>query len=206
MSFPDPPLSRRAVMQSAGLAPIILLARETWAEPTDENMRRLAEATAQVPEEQLKTIVASAKSQHQVDGRKYELVARAMWSHFRFGAGNVEVPDTEGIMEFAYEYKTGAKVAENLKRDYFDPLGNHYLTNICAYLCGHKAATIAINGVEDMRCAGRRIERKTPPRIDKTIYECAWLETEKEVKQKLAAARSLGNPALPADPLTGGGC
>jgi hypothetical protein len=179
-------------MQAASLAPVVLLARQAWTEPTDRNMKDLAAATAHVPKDQLEKVVAQAVTDHAVDPNRFELVARVMWVHFLYGVGRVEVPPGEKILEYGYEYKSGGYVATNLKNNLFDPLGNHYMTNICAYMCGHKAATRAI------------AQDNANPKVTREFYRNAWDETEKETKQKLRAARAQGGSGAGTD--QGGGC
>lgn len=209
MSFPDPPLSRRAVMRAAGIAPVILLGKKAWAQPNQQNMTAFVQAAAPVPGDQLQTILGLAESQHQIVGAsrdRFELVVRALWTHFLFGTGDVQVPDDEKIMEVAYAHTTGEKVAQNVKSGLFDPLGNHYLTNICAYVCGHKAAVVAINGFAGPsgHCDGDPstpqpdpIVAQVPPRITAQIYKCAWNFTRAEMEQKAAVIGA---------PVAGGGC
>lgn len=198
MPFPDPPLSRRAVMRSAAIAPVILLGRKAWAQPTDEAKEKLALVTRSVPPAQLQAILIHVAQQDpDVDPVALELVARSMWAHFIFGTGGVDVPDNQNVMWEAYVFKGGI-VVNNVKDGNFDPFGNDYLTNFCCYVCGHKAAMIAIQGIDDPTC-GPAIPSPTPPAtatITPAIYKCAWTLTQKEMQQKLNAARANGSAAV----------
>ena len=103
----------------------------------------------------------------------------------RGGAGGEELAHEvlgiieEGSAKFAplYDEKlndgltlTGNRIAEHIKNEKFDPLGNDYQTNVCAYLCGHKAAVIAASPPQP----------KT--KIDKAMYQAARNQVETEMK------------------------
>jgi hypothetical protein len=192
VDLPSRRLSRRALMKAAAIAPVIALGRKAWAQPTPANVAQLAAWTKPVPATELNEVLALAETAG-ADRTKFELVARALWTHFTFGVGNkVTVPDP--IFKLGYTHKSGGFLVEHVKKDDFDPLGNDYQTNVCAYICGHHAALIALaNG-------------KTA--IDEPIYTQAWTQTETEMKQKIqkaeAAMEAMGKTVKP--PSLGHGC
>jgi hypothetical protein len=181
-------------MKSAAMAPLIAAGRRAWAAPTAENVQSFVKI-APIPETALEAVLTQAgQDVPGVDLAKLELVARALWNHFQFGLGKVGVWSDVELLQVMYTepgtttpVKTGVIVADNV--DKFDPFGNDYQTNVCAYLCGHKAAKAALTA--------------SPPKdkIDGAIYKAARAETEQEMKIKLNKARA-GEPP----PSSGAGC
>jgi hypothetical protein len=179
-------------MKAAAIAPVIALGRKAWAQPTAANVAQLAAWTKPVPATELDQVLDLAETQG-ADRAKFELVARALWTHFTFGVGNkVTVPDS--IFLLGYTHNSGGFLVEHVKNDDFDPLGNDYQTNVCAYICGHHAALIALT-------SGKAA-------IDEQIYKDAWKKTEEEMKQKIqkaaAAMGAMGKTVKP--PSLGHGC
>ena len=142
-------LSRRALMKAAAIAPIIAAARQAWADPTTRNVLEFMRV-APMPADDVRYVRDNAGD---VDPDKIEIVWRVLWAHFQLGLAGVQVqvaPDFS-LVQTAYlepiaensDTTTGAKIAENVGLDKFDPLGNDYQTNVCAYICAHKAALLA---------------------------------------------------------------
>ena len=191
VSLPRRPLSRRALIKAAGIAPFIALARQAWALPTPRLMAAVADSVP-IPAGQLAAATTEAVAVYPtLSVYKFELVARALWGHFHYGLGGVCVSDslTPTLLMLMFNeplekdrtIKTGLKVADNIVAGEFDPFGNDYQTNVCAYICGHKAAT------------GALALKKTE--IDEADYKAARTATEREMSDKLAVVCSkAGSP------------
>lgn len=186
-SLPRRPLSRRALIKAAAIAPFVALARKAWANSKPENMAAIA-AYAPISDVQLQAAKAAGKAHAEtrkqaLDLDKFELVVRALWLHFHLGLG-VAQPDKDisekGLLMALYNgapkggRKTGEIVVENVLADKFDPLGNDYQTNVCVYLCGHKVGITA--------------SAKDPPVFSETMYENALTDTQTEMCKKLRKA------------------
>ncbi len=184
---PSRPLSRRALLRSAAIAPVMAAGCRLWTHPNQADMDIMMSATRSIDPAALKRIADRAVNQdHVTDRDKFELVVRMLWLNFTFGLGNVQIKSGLDILELAYNKGSGAALVKNINAGEFDPFGNDHLTNFCAYVCGHKAATKAIAG-------GGKME------VTKTVYEGSWDDTEREMKQKLSSARG-------PRPQTGFGC
>jgi hypothetical protein len=187
-------------MKAAGIAPFIPLARRAWADPSPENMAAVAKIVP-IPAAQLKLITAEAKLQFPtLDEDKFGLVASSLWLHFHYGLGLVEVgPELkDNLLIVMYDepltgksLKTGARVAKNIVDGKFSPVGNDHNTNMCAYICGQKAAYLAVSQDKTM--------------IDKSMYTAARKATESEMSFKLAKAKERSG-AGGTNELMGFGC
>jgi hypothetical protein len=181
-SFPKR-LSRRALMKAAAIAPVLAAARQAWADPTTKNTLEFMRV-APMPADDVKYVrETSTGDVPNVNPDRIEVVWRVLWAHFQLGLGGVSVAEGFSLTQTAYiekiaegsNTKTGARIAENVKLENFDPLGNDYQTNVCAYICAHKAALLA--------CAA---QSKT---VTAEIYKRARQQTWEEMTGKLDCAR-----------------
>jgi hypothetical protein len=171
-------------MKTSAIASLLAVGQRAWSEPTAENMAEFA-CLAPIPERELAWILEQAKQDipglDEMELRKLELVVRSLWKHFHCGIGTIGVWSEPALLTLMYieplkggVKKTGTRVAENVNNGKFDPLGNDYRTNLCAYLVGHKAAMAALD------------DGKT--KIEPEHYRTARTEVEEEMSVKLDRA------------------
>jgi hypothetical protein len=201
---PSRRLSRRALMKAAAIAPVVAAGRQAWANPSAVNLSALA-MVAPFPPAGLEYVrTKSVADVPGVDADRVELVWRVLWSHFVWGLGKATRQDDVALVKAAYDEPvklgalktTGTLIAENVQQDKFDPIGNDYQTNVCAYICGHKAALAAL------------ADPNAPKPIDPAIYKVARADTQKEMSAKLVVARGPGGgqPATPGSASLGFAC
>lgn len=192
-------LSRRALMKAAAIAPIIAAGRHAWATASPASMYALA-AVAPMPSEDVAYVRQKSKEAFPtIDEDRVEMVWRVLWSHFQVGLAGVQPAENVSLTRTAFETKitdseitTGARLADNINRGTFDPLGSDYQTNVCVYICAHKAALLA--------CAS------PDKKVTVAIYQEARAATQVEMSSKLECARSFGGGLGTSPPSLGFGC
>jgi hypothetical protein len=179
-------------MKTGAIASLLAVGRRAWAQPTEQNMAAFAGA-APVPKTELDWVLSEAKTTFpNLDLNKFELVVRSLWTHFHIGLGKIGVWSDSALLRLMYDEplmngltKTGSRVAENVANGKFDPLGNDYQTNVCAYLVGHKAALAVL----------AKPGKDPDPKITPEIYQAARSDVEREMSKKLLRARGPGGPS-----------
>jgi hypothetical protein len=194
--MPDRRYSRRTIVKAAGIAPIMAAGCAAWKDPSERNMQAVRECTTQVPEDQLTRVKEWAiRDRLQPDKLdKFELVVRTLWCHFTFALGKIEIPKEMRLVEEAYEFNTGAALISNLNDDEddckFDPFGQDYTTNYCAYSAGFQLA--------------RRVEEGEV--INRDSYRAAWDDVKRDMDKLLIRARNRCDDSGENSPSTGYGC
>ena len=190
MSDHTPRVSRRQLLEIAGLAPLAALAASG---ASTAELACKAEDIADVPTDAMTELLKKANKYKKdknetLDEDKFRLVVAVLWRYFTEGALPVKVKagmETQ-ILLAAYK-KTGKlknKASGELIADQlhlWDPCGHQPATNTCAFRTGVHAAD--------------RATQKHPndaPVIDhEQMFNDAWDDTEKEVGPKIKRLRQL---------------
>jgi len=180
------PMSRRVLLQSAAVAPVLAVAQKLAAgEMTEaEAEDALVHPRAELPKNEYATVKQLADAEHRkqhgsksLPEVKFQCIALSLWRSFVAGAGNRAPIDGGGVFVKAWHYKTGEKLIEHLGEFDENTCEDLELTSLCAYRCGVHAHTIAARDGE---------ARITPP-----IYEAAWERTKTDMDQKKARVAEL---------------
>ncbi len=177
--------SRRAVLQSASIAPLLVIASRALAEPSESNLE-IAGKRMPLPKAYWRKIDEALVKKHEPKDypgeddsvrKKYILITSMLWNFFHAGVSDysrrVRAPDS--LLWVGYEEETGEKVFTFISQ-FGDDDGHEPSTAVCAYQCGYRASEAAYtNGAKVV----------TPP-----IYLKAWADTKDDWNKKLTGLRN----------------
>ena len=140
--------SRRQIIKATASLPLVALACRALAEPTEENRTAMMAAAEDIPAPELKDILDDAQGRFSVDRGSYETIALLLWNYFLHGVEqeggcDVEIPEANKVATALYG-KAGKPLADNLNNNEFPPDLKDVETNVCAFMCGQKAAQLAM--------------------------------------------------------------
>jgi hypothetical protein len=182
MTDADLRVSRRKLLKATSFASLAALVA---CGASDDQLERESRTLVNIPNTAMAHLVDLAKHApvklKDSEVAKFKLAVRMLWKKFEDGTLSMEIDDLYAVLDAAYnkvgkkhQKKFGDFLVENLGE--WDSSGNDPVTNRCAVICGWKAY---------------KRGKANGDKIDATIFNGAFEDTEDEVGSFMARARSI---------------